>query len=380
MINKLNLVIEKSTLQENINISEAQYENSKNIRHEISSMVENRDNYIKNKNYDPLFCLPTANWSFDETITNNDIRKAYKHVLTGDYNVINRLRLYTQVFTGYQLFSMRRNILPGELNPLSSIPFQDEPDWEKHFNTVMPNTDHWVEMWIQMALNFKIPYLINPPNMLGEIGWKVNGIIVNHDTVGYQDRVHTLYDSRLINWLEKLQSKKTVRILEIGGGYGALSHALHKFINNAEITICDIPESLLFSNLYLKLVNPRANTLACTNEYSNTKYDFRFMANYMFQDIVDSNEKYDLVINTLSLSEMSELQVHTYGAGISALIGSKGIFFEQNHDNKRYNCSNAKEILPAYFKNRKTLNSKISYNIEGQIDLWSNLDADSIIN
>jgi hypothetical protein len=97
-----------------------------------------------------------------------------------------------------------------------------------------------------------------------------------------------------------------------------------------------------------------------------------------------------LVINTLSMSEMSEHQVRTYAVGISKLIGTHGAFFEWNQDNRHlvrknidrrvngndpmFNSTdgadvtliNCKDYLPEYFSTVRQIDD------EGRCHLWSN--------
>jgi len=70
-----------------------------------------------------------------------------------------------------------------------------------------------------------------------------------------------IYHSHLV--LSHLQSlgKKTVKFVEIGGGYGGLSLCLHMFSKKYDISIesysiIDLPPVLQFQSLYLKTVDP----------------------------------------------------------------------------------------------------------------------------
>lgn len=155
-----------------------------------------------------------------------------------------------------------------------------------------------------------------------------------------------------------------LNILEIGAGNGALAIELLKTLGS-EITnynICDIPESLLFSGLYISLAGKQIKANATVN----------LVPNYFFE--VLNWGKIDLVINTLSMSEMSEHQVRVYARGISKLIGTSGMFFEINHDNSQHEWGknrgndigygiNAKDYLVEYFRGSVSI---------GEADIWSN--------
>lgn len=111
--------------------------------------------------------------------------------------------------------------------------------------------------------------------------------------------------------------------------------------------------------------------LKCVLDYYNVVH--------MFDDVVKNGEKFDLVVNTLSMSEMSEAQVRRYCSGIKELLDREGVFFEQNQNNEYLNNGlNAKEIIAQYFPYREILSSKYFRRLsQGYAHLWRNQNGRS---
>jgi putative sugar O-methyltransferase len=133
--------------------------------------------------------------------------------------------------------------------------------------------------------------------------------------------------------LEWVKTRPSCRILEIGAGYGALAWYLLKVLHNVEYVIVDIPESLAYSAIYLSALVPGR---------------VKFIPNYRFLEMAFA-ERFDLVINTNSLSELSEAQVRAYSEAISRMLSPGGFFFEQNQDQTGHGWLNAQMILRNYF-------------------------------
>jgi hypothetical protein len=211
-------------------------------------------------------------------------------------------------------------------------------------------------------------YVFKPPSMLGECGYSVNGTIVNRDTNGYQERINLIFESGIGNYLDSLLSQRNeVRILEIGGGYGALAYWFKQAFPKASYSIVDLPECILFSRLYLTLTMPDMPT---SFGLGSAKYGIRFIPNFMSEQLKDT---FDLVINTLSMSEMSAYQVERYADLIKNVwIRDEGLFFEQNQDNRPMGLLFAQELFASKFPERVNLNPKRVVHRNGYANIWSN--------
>ena len=375
--NKRTVFYRRVRLNDLHQISRDEFELACGICDTIKNIVDHRDDYIKRYNIDPEFAYPDANWSKDG---DNDFYDAYRHVLKKEYNIINILRFFTQSFTGYQLRSLSRSEGKKSVEP---IPKNLDDILDKSANT----PDEPIHKYIAITKSKFLPnYLVCPPKkILGEIGWNINVNTVNSDTYTNQEHINTLYETGIIDKLRHLSEKgQNINILEIGSGYGGLAYHLKSIVPQANYYLCDLPESLLFSSIYLSISSPQFKSIIYdgTDKSILTQDNsaFKFVPNYMLDDLVESKYKIDLVINTISLAEMSEKQIHDYSEKIKDMIGDDGIFFEQNAIFD-YSIKNLKTSLSEFFPYRETLVAKsVSlFKREDFADIWSNQPIDKII-
>ncbi len=291
--------------------------------------IDGREEYIRNHNLNPRIALPQSNWQDRPEYT------ILQRLHDGDLDLICNLRHHFASATGYRI---------------------------EKLDTFKP-PDLWYYKYIGATLFIPREIVYSLPNMLGEKGWLYKGTIVNHDAYAYQERLNLMWESGIINLLKE---KSDLRILEIGAGWGGLARHLKQILPNAEYYIVDLPEILSFAMTYLRLTLPHMN--------------FNYVPNYQFREL---SGKFDLVINTLSMNEMSIEQVKDYAEAIKDLIGDDGLFFEQNQTKRSFDASNksfhCKEILKHYFPNRKTIRPRIISPAHGTADIWANGDIESIV-
>jgi hypothetical protein len=323
----------------------------------ITDSVRIRRELIASKpEIDESFAMPAANWDAD---ISNDYLRCYKLLATLTPQEIELLRFRSQNFSGNNLTKMAPGVGTSGTDPVAD---DLETRWTNQ------TRDQLVTHWEALTNNIPSQFILNAPNILGECGWWWKGRIVNSDVVNYQERMSLMALSGILNQF----SGRSPRILEIGGGYGALCLGLLNALKPSQYVICDLPESLLFSGLYLSTALDRETRLVDADKSiaQGSSGEVCLLPNYLAQTHIPG-QQFDLVINTLSMSEMSPHQVKTYAELISTSIGSTGVFFEQNHDNKPVGLIDCKDYLGAFFSKVAFIEAPIPV-VRGKAAVWSN--------
>ncbi|KMP12500.1 hypothetical protein UR09_00015 [Candidatus Nitromaritima sp. SCGC AAA799-A02] len=350
-------------------LSQKEFESATLICQKIGAIVEGRSNYIARHGLDSQIALPDRNWKMTD---DNDLYKTYRTVVNPTYDIINKLRFYSN-FTGFQLLTFSF--------PKDDFHFKKVPEnYDDFLDKVLTKPHSFVRDFIEITRHLPEWMVAKPPKVFGEIGWDVQGSPINYDIWVHQERLNLLYETGVINWLRhKAQNGEPVNILEIGAGYGALIYFLKEIVPQARFYIIDIPETLLFSSIYLSIARQKDQHQIYDGEtpipMAKEDVDFKFIPNFLFDDLVKSNVKIDLAINTWSFAEIAEVQVDHYASGLETLLGDQGVLFEQNYESpaseKGCNC---KEIISKYFVREDiTASSLITINsIElGVPTLWT---------
>jgi hypothetical protein len=286
-------------------------------RRQVRDAIRDRDDYITRHNLDPSIWNPAANWDRSQWF----YRDAHQLI---DGDEAQDLRRLSRQFTGRAM-----PVANDQPDVLAIVQF-------RHYKKHLPDYLH-----------------ISPPALFHESGWLIDGMIVNYDAMAYWERIAALYQAGLLDRDSPHGLKPGARILEIGGGYGGLAYFLRRAIGAMNYTIVDLPESLIYSSMYLS---------------ASFETGFRFLPNYRFHEI--SGEQFDLVINTLSMAEMSEPQVRAYCAALPRMAP---MFFEQNHDCRFIGWLNPEEIIADYFPHRAPIHNRAGAPglIQGVAHVWS---------
>src|SRR4029077_15993638 len=171
----------------------------------VKGLLENRESRIAQLGLNPTIWLPAANWGGAQ-----EFYKTSRSLMRGEN--VEWVRLLSQQFTGYALWSMHAGEGP--------LPPEDITAVEKQ---VLKNASCTDENALERCarLRQELPqYLrMGPPTKFGEVGWLVDGVIVNQDTAVYWERLAVLYRAGILDRNASSRLKSGSRILEIGAGY-----------------------------------------------------------------------------------------------------------------------------------------------------------------
>ena len=148
-------------------------------------------------------------------------------------------------------------------------------------------------------------------------------ILIRQDLV----EIVNLYESNLLDFDEPGQ-----KILDIGGGWGGLAYFLRKILPESHLTILDLPETMIFSIPYLKMVDKDKSFFVYGENGSInsaiSSSDYSFVPPAVIDQIEDHT--FDLIVNTGSMAEMTTEQVMEYIAHIRRI--GKGLFYSFNEE------------------------------------------------
>lgn len=271
-------------------ITQDQFQTAIQISRNIQDLLMLRNRYIRESIIDKNFALPSSMWT---------LISLYRYFIKPSYDLVNTLRLHTFPFTDhYLMYSIRTSM-----------------------------SDYLIKKYRKRIIRLPGSMIVDAPAMLGEIGWRIDNHLINEDTLMYQKHINRLYYSGIFR---HLFSRKNLRVLEIGPGYGGLAYSVWKILKPSTFYCVDLPEALIFSGIYLSLTtDTENNSVYFGSDYLETS--FVFWPNFLSEDLVKT-EKFDFIINTGSLGEMNEIQVAKYVDIIFDILSDDGIFYEQNSD------------------------------------------------
>lgn len=357
------------TLSDNRNLTESEIARCKPIIDKIHLLIQNRDpNHGTGDNF----------WTPEQE--NSEYLKAFRLISSNENaQIIKNLILFCRFFTGFDLVyqDLSPYHTPFYLQGNSFDPLNYEKEIETiSYQSILARWNYVFPIYLTQLNLFNVPinYIYQPPLFLGQLGTKTfipslnKEIFYNHNIQAYQERISLMYQLGVFEKLIEISKTRPVRILEIGAGYGALAQFIKTILPNAKYTVVDIPESLIYSALYLNLCHPSSNHAFATLDDEETvrSADFVYVSNTSADTITDS---FDLVINTLSMSEMKGEVINWYIDLIKdQWIKDGGMFFEQNQNNKPIGWQNAEELIE-----KKLIRANYFHNApasQGHANVW----------
>src|SRR5262249_15520373 len=152
----------------------------------VRKLFEQRDDYVSRHGLDRDIWMPAANWH-----SGQPFYRYASELLNGNATAIELLRIYAQQFTGYALWCMSKG-------PDTPLPPLDRAAIEARLQTVKPDEQ---SITICTRLRTELPeYLqIRPPAKFGEVGWVVDGFLVNYDVAAYWERLLLLHQAGFLS-------------------------------------------------------------------------------------------------------------------------------------------------------------------------------------
>jgi len=179
-----------------------------------------------------------------------------------------------------------------------------------------------------LEIDRNLDLLVSEPEILGGFGFKIEDKFVNKDTLKYYECMMALQKS---NSIDANNNEKESIICEIGGGWGGFAHCFCTIFPNTKYIITDLPNTLIFSYLFLSEAFPNKKVKLFNYEAESTQdCDFLLIPNTEF-------DKYkgniDGAINICSFQEMTSNQVSDYVETLHNM-GAKFIYSLNRNLNK----------------------------------------------
>jgi putative sugar O-methyltransferase len=192
------------------------------------------------------------------------------------------------------------------------------------------------------------------PDVLGGFGHNIDEHLVNFDTLRFFGDLIAMDRGGVLDSFRENEGKRKT-VLEIGAGWGGFAFAFKTLFHNTTYVIIDLPQTLLFSAVYLRAAFPSAFMLLFGDKPQEVlledvqSYDFIFLPHY-FLDPIHKLGQIDLAINIASFQEMTSDQVDRYASRLSD-SGCASIF-SHNRDHSPHNpqLTTVSSILEEYYQ------------------------------
>ncbi|RJQ38995.1 MAG: putative sugar O-methyltransferase [Dehalococcoidia bacterium] len=188
--------------------------------------------------------------------------------------------------------------------------------------------------------------------LLGGFGHVVDGALVNLDTLKFYETLIAMNKAGLLDDFRNRSDERRVAI-EIGAGWGGFAYQFKTIFPNTCYIIFDLPQTLLFSAVYLKALFPKAAMLIYGDKPegqlldSYQSYDFTFLPDFFFNQM--KLNKVDLAINMISFQEMTTEQVTGYIRKLAELECQ--YLYSHNRDRSKHNdqLTTVSSIMGEYY-------------------------------
>lgn len=171
---------------------------------------------------------------------------------------------------------------------------------------------------------------------LGGFGHEIDGALYNIDTLKFWEVMIALDRGEVLSTLRGSEGRPVV--WEIGAGWGGFARVFKTHVPNSTYVIVDLPQTMLFSTVYLGTLFPdaRVHYLDIENPLPAEKwseFDFVFVPHIAVDKI--AAPRLDLALNMVSFQEMTTDQVRGY-VNAAADAGAR-FLYSLNRERSPYN-------------------------------------------
>ncbi|OAB60853.1 hypothetical protein AY599_21585 [Leptolyngbya valderiana BDU 20041] len=148
---------------------------------------------------------------------------------------------------------------------------------------------------------------------LGGFGFEIGGALVNVDTLKFWEVMIALDKAAVLGGLREAEAAGERPVVwEIGAGWGGFARVFKTLMPGATYAIVDLPETMLFSALYLGHLFPEAkiHLYMPGGPAPDWTADFLFFAHTELDAL--RPPRLDLALNMVSFQEMTAAQVRSY--------------------------------------------------------------------
>lgn len=189
--------------------------------------------------------------------------------------------------------------------------------------------------------------------LLGGFGFNINGALVNTDTLKFYESLLALRLAGVLDSFRKPAGER-LTVLEIGAGWGGFAYQFKTLCPHVSYVIVDLPQSLLFSGVYLKTVFPNARVWVYGERPGSPlpadyhTFDFILLPHCALSSLGAC--RIDMGINMVSFQEMTSQQVDEYAGWLSNL--GCPVFYSHNRERSKHNreLTGVSSILARYYQ------------------------------
>lgn len=147
--------------------------------------------------------------------------------------------------------------------------------------------------------------------------------------------INAATSQRVKDFVGRFGKRGPLRVLEIGAGWGACAYQLHRMMDIESYVIVDLPNNLHISSIYLATTLPdRRTTIIDVAGEPILDVTANSIVGCLPATLPRLQTKFDVVLNSFSLQEMSLDTVRVYIDWIADALADDGVFVSLNSHGK----------------------------------------------